>query len=592
MSRNRWAQQRCLGPYQPAFFEGDVVQITLVPDQPLTIPTYAGPSLKIRFLDRYSDYSNFEGLRTVSFQPSKSSNQALVFEYTVKKGDADFDGYQIESTSLDGITGITATGNGKQLLPLIFTENPIFALDENGRQDTDPDAVKLPPVDAVGVVQVDHSLRDCPFKITEGDSVTCILTNLSVAAPHSDIGIFPHAELRYGTSRPPPYDQYEWQELEQVADDTPGGVIMELLSPGWVTPQLFRYSNPGDPLDKYLISRWTVGTIGVGGSARVRLTVEQDSIPENPKTFIFDWQHTFARAGLGTNGVYIIVVDDDPPAAPKNLVAAPGDARVTLTWDESPDSTIAGYKLTVGKGSDTTDSEVTLKELIVDSGASTVSYVVEGLDNDVDYHFFVQARNGVGLSRISNRASTTPRAPEITVSPSGPVNLWENDPAQLFTVEGTAVWDPQSYGITVQIIGTTSIDDVTFTDNNNRKMEPQKTADGSFSLPISVEDVASTDFTFEFYLVANTDLVEETGEGLSIQFVAYKSDADATSVLVASPLVTVNLEDVAFPPEKPDDLSATPGDQMVSLAWRDPVNLTISGYQYRQNPGSATTAIG
>ena len=168
MSRNRWAQQRCLGPYQPAFFEGDVVQITLVPDQPLTIPTYAGPSLKIRFLDRYSDYSNFEGLRTVSFQPSKSSNQALVFEYTVKKGDADFDGYQIESTSLDGITGITATGNGKQLLPLIFTENPIFALDENGRQDTDPDAVKLPPVDAVGVVQVDHSLRDCPSRSRKG----------------------------------------------------------------------------------------------------------------------------------------------------------------------------------------------------------------------------------------------------------------------------------------------------------------------------------------------------------------------------------------------------------------------------------------
>ena len=42
------------------------------------------------------------------------------------------------------------------------------------------------------------------------------------------------------------------------------------------------------------------------------------------------------------------------------------------------------------------------------------------------------------------------------------------------------------------------------------------------------------------------------------------------------------------PPAKPADFTATPGDKQVNLAWTDPTDLSITGYEYRQSTDDGT----
>ena len=76
------------------------------------------------------------------------------------------------------------------------------------------------------------------------------------------------------------------------------------------------------------------------------------------------------------------------PTAPRDLVAEPGDARVTLTWSPPANdggSAVAGYQYRVDRGA-----------WIRVGAAAARSVVVSGLDNGRRHAFAVRAVNGVG----------------------------------------------------------------------------------------------------------------------------------------------------------------------------------------------------
>ncbi len=95
------------------------------------------------------------------------------------------------------------------------------------------------------------------------------------------------------------------------------------------------------------------------------------------------------------------------PAAPTRLSATAGNAQITLAWTNPNDATITGYQIRQRKGS----AAWTAWTDIDPSDASTVMYVVTGLDNGSRYRFRIRAVNPGGESDQSRAVSATPNPP-------------------------------------------------------------------------------------------------------------------------------------------------------------------------------------
>ena len=102
---------------------------------------------------------------------------------------------------------------------------------------------------------------------------------------------------------------------------------------------------------------------------------------------------------------YVKTVLNAAPKAPTNLVAAPGDGQVLISWTSPPETTspINGYTVTA------TDSAGNVAGTCAVSG-SDGSCTVTGLANGVLYTFTVIASNANGTSPASNSVSATPQA--------------------------------------------------------------------------------------------------------------------------------------------------------------------------------------
>ncbi|MFA5941569.1 MAG: fibronectin type III domain-containing protein [Sinimarinibacterium sp.] len=99
----------------------------------------------------------------------------------------------------------------------------------------------------------------------------------------------------------------------------------------------------------------------------------------------------------------------DPPPAPTNLTATPGNSQVTLNWGASDGAT--SYNVYQG----TSAGGATL----VATGVTGTNRTVTGLTNGTTYFFKVAAINAGGASSpFSNAASATPQGP-----PPAPTNL-------------------------------------------------------------------------------------------------------------------------------------------------------------------------
>ena len=108
-------------------------------------------------------------------------------------------------------------------------------------------------------------------------------------------------------------------------------------------------------------------------------------------------------------------------------------ALVGMYWDDdNGDSSGSAYILDIPAWSD-----------IADSGATTTSYTVEGLTNDVEYTFQIRAVNTTGLGRGSDSATATP----VLLKPDQPTGLT----ATAGNTEVTLDWDAPGPSTTTTI---------------------------------------------------------------------------------------------------------------------------------------------
>lgn len=99
------------------------------------------------------------------------------------------------------------------------------------------------------------------------------------------------------------------------------------------------------------------------------------------------------------------------PSAPTNLAATPGTSQVTLTWNtptSNGGSAITNYKIYRG----TSPGSESLLETI----GNVLTYTDTALTNGQTNYYEVSAVNGVEEGPLSNEASATPTASQVTVT--------------------------------------------------------------------------------------------------------------------------------------------------------------------------------
>ena len=225
--------------------------------------------------------------------------------------------------------------------------------------------------------------------------------------------------------------------------------------------------------------------------------------------------------------------------APANLSATPfidpdtDESQVILSWTDPDDSTITEYQVSTD-GGETFDN-------ISGSSATTTSYAVTGLTNGTTYTFALRAANASAHGAAAS-ATAKPLWPAPTNLEAAPGNE---------KVELT--WDGNSaiahYRVHTQSSGATLT-------------------------PSEVESSGSGTKT--------TATVEDLTNGTEYTFTVQAVDTSgSTAVITGLPSSTTATP--APVPERPADLSATPGDRQVVLAWNDPSDSTITEYQVSTN---------
>ena len=250
-----------------------------------------------------------------------------------------------------------------------------------------------------------------------------------------------------------------------------------------------------------------------------------------------------------------------PPAKPAGLAATPGDAQVTLSWNDPSDASITGYQYQQTVGGTTSEWAA-----ISGSDAETTTHAVTGLTNDVSYSFAVRAVNRAGAGPSSDAVSARPAA-----APAQPPEKPSGLAAAPDDAQVTLNWDdPNDSSITRY--------------QYNRRTG---VAWGAWrDVPGSGADTTS-------FIVTN--LTNGTSYDFAIRAVNGVGPSKPSDVVSATPQPR---------PAKPTGLTATPGNTQVTLGWDDPGDSSITGYRYNQwsdgawgdwkdipGSGSATTSF-
>ncbi len=129
-------------------------------------------------------------------------------------------------------------------------------------------------------------------------------------------------------------------------------------------------------------------------------------------------RHAFTRTGasaplIADAGQLPVTVNVMLPEAPTGLSVEGGNEQLTLSWDDPADASITGYQFRRRQGTGDWGAWTAMSGV----GATTTTYTVTGLTNDVEYRFRIRAVNADGVSEQSDGARGTP----TNVKPNVPV---------------------------------------------------------------------------------------------------------------------------------------------------------------------------
>lgn len=190
-------------------------------------------------------------------------------------------------------------------------------------------------------------------------------------------------------------------EVQEVVNEGRGAISAVILS----------YRNPGTlpPLGISSVASISLeGIIPAGEDEIVRLSyIDGLSGSGRPVESIVTYDGETVLPELGTCS-FTVSPDRTPPAPPNGLSAVAGDGFVELSWLESEEDDLAGYRL-YRNG-----------ELIV-TGLEETSYRDESVDNGTNYSYTVAAIDTSG----NESSSSAPAAatPEDTTPPAAPTGL-------------------------------------------------------------------------------------------------------------------------------------------------------------------------
>ncbi len=233
---------------------------------------------------------------------------------------------------------------------------------------------------------------------------------------------------------------------------------------------------------------------------------------------------------------------DSAPGKPTNVQAVAGNARVTITWAAPMDKgtvsgaagTITGYKIYYSKNNPVTTSDTSVEV----SDTMTLSQVVESLTNGTAYYFAVTASNGSGEGDLSDPASATPVAGKQDLA-----SMQLSYPAITMDFGATS-------GNTASPNWTVPADDVDYSITSR----PTGATPDNVTIDTNTGEVTAT-----------TNAASADSGDYTIEATAKTGSTSYTGTKTATLTLTITKQT-----GKPTSVSATPGNEKVTLGWTAP----------------------
>ena len=329
-----------------------------------------------------------------------------------------------------------------------------------------------------------------------------------------------------------------------------------------------------------------------------------------------------------------------PPDPPGSLAATPGDEQVTLAWTTPADNgspiTHYAYRQSADGGTTWGPDWTTIPS----SDAETTSFTIEDLTNGTEYTFEVRAVNAVGEGQAA-RTKATPVQPNRPPTLDGPsaVSFAENSTDAVGTYTAT---DPDGDSLTwlltgrdasaFELSGRDTTRTLYFQQAPDFETQPTYTVEvvvtdaGSLSATVAVSvTVSNVDEPGTIALSSTQPTVGEpitatltdpdgsvtsvewtwssgpgTSEGLSSTLTPTQAQVgtrlQATATYddghgLGKSAQSAQTEAVIGPPDPPGSLSATPGDEQVTLGWSaaNDNGSPLTHYAYRQSDDGGST---
>jgi len=224
-------------------------------------------------------------------------------------------------------------------------------------------------------------------------------------------------------------------------------------------------------------------------------------------------------AGTGPNSAQASATPEPPlqvPSVPQNLTATAGNAEASLNWSASSGASSYTVQRAVVSGGPYTQV----------AAATSPSYTDTAVTNGTTYYYVVSAANSAGDSAVSAQATATPD-PAVT-TPRIPLGLT----ATAGNGEVSLTWSPSSGATDYHVKRSTT---------SSGPYTQIGTPSSASYMDSSVQNA-----TTYYYVVSAVDAAGESANSMQV------------SAVPAAPTTI---------PAQPLDLTATPGNDLVSLTW-------------------------